>query len=122
VDAQWSPQGGISGLCVIDDPAGYEIRGDYNSEQDPGIFMLLGGGPLDYGSGGHYYGIVYTDGQVLKGHGSYTVHGMIVVDTDQDMRGTTDLAYNDNCIVNLLGQFALTVQQVRNTWREINPV
>jgi hypothetical protein len=122
VDPQWSPQGGISGLCVIDDPNGYEIRGDYNSEADPGILLVLGGGTFDYGGGGDYYGVIYVDGEVEKGHGKYAVHGMVVVNTDQDMRGTTDLFYNDNCIVNLFGRFSLTVQQVQNTWREIGPV
>jgi len=127
VDPDWAPQGGISGLCVIDEtgnpsPEGYQIRGDYNSEAQPGIFMLLGGGDFDYGGGGDYYGVVYVEGQVLKGHGVYGVHGMIVIDTDDDMRGTTDVFYNDNCIANLLNRFSLTVKQVPNTWREIQPL
>jgi hypothetical protein len=121
VDRDWSPAGGISGLCVIDSAAGYTIRGDYNSEAQPGILMILGGGDLDYGSGGNYYGVIYVTGTVLKGHGSYIVHGMIVVDSDQDMRGTTDIYYNDNCIANLANRFSLTVKQVPNTWREIKP-
>jgi hypothetical protein len=122
VDPVWSPQGGISGLCVIDDPAGYTIRGDYNSEAQPGILLVLGGGDFDYGGGGDYYGVVYVEGQVLKGHGSYGIHGMIVINTDDDMRGTTDVFYNDNCIANLMSRFSLTVKQVPNSWREIKPV
>lgn len=121
VDPAWSPQGGISGLCVIDDPDGYSIRGDYNTEAQPGMFLLLGGGVFDYGGGGNFYGAIYTDGTVDKGHGEYVVHGMIVVASDQDMRGTTDLFYNDNAIANLMGRFALTVKQVPGTWREIKP-
>lgn len=121
VDPTWAPTGGVSGLCVIDSAAGYEIRGDYNSVTKPGILMILGGGDLDYGSGGHYWGAIYVTGTVLKGHGSYSVHGMIVVDSDQDMRGTTDLYYNDDCIANLNNRFSLTVKQVPNTWREIDP-
>ncbi len=122
VDSEWAPTGGISGLCVIDSAAGYAITGDYNTEAQPGILLVLGGGDFDYGSGGHYYGVIYTDGRVLKGHGSYTVHGMLVADTDDDMRGTTDLVYNDNCIANLLNRFSLTVKQVPDTWREIDPI
>jgi len=121
VDPEWAPTGGISGLCVIDSAAGYSIRGDYNSEAQPGILMILGGGDLDYGGGGNYYGVIYVTGTVQKGHGNYIVHGMIVVDSDQDMRGTTDLYYNDNCIANLNNRFSLTVKQVPNTWREIHP-
>lgn len=121
VDPTWSPQGGISGLCVIDSAAGYTIRGNYNSEAQPGILMILGGGDLDYGGGGDYYGVIYVTGTVQKGHGTYGVHGMVVVDSDQDMRGTTDIFYNDNCIANLANRFSLTVKQVPNTWREIHP-
>jgi len=121
MDPTWSPQGGISGLCVIDDPAGYTIRGDYNTEAQPGVFLLLGGGDFDYGGGGDFYGVIYTRGTILKGHGEYGVHGMIVVASNQDMRGTTDLFYNDNAIANLMGRFALTVKQVPGTWREIRP-
>ena len=122
VDPVWSPAGGISGLCVIDSAAGYSIRDDYNSEAQPGILMILGGGDLDYGGGGNYYGVMYVTGTVQKGHGSYIVHGMIVVDSDQDMRGTTDIFYNDNCIANLMNRFSFTVKQVPNTWREIDPI
>ncbi len=118
----WAPNGGVSGLCVIDDPAGYEIRGTHNSVAKPGILLVLGGGTFDYGGGGDYYGVIYVDGQIEKGHGKYGVHGMIVVDSDDDMRGTTDLFYNDDCIANLLNRFSLTVQQVPNTWREIDPI
>ncbi len=122
VDPEWAPAGGISGLCVIDSAGGYTIRGDYNSEAQPGILLVLGGGDFDYGGGGDYYGVIYVEGQVLKGHGVYGVHGMLVVDSDDDMRGTTDLFYNDNCIANLLNRFSLTVKQVPDTWREIDPV
>jgi hypothetical protein len=122
VDPIWSPTGGISGLCVIDSAAGYSIRGDYNSEAQPGMLMILGGGDLDYGGGGDYYGVVYVTGTVQKGHGKYGVHGMMVVDSDQDMRGTTDIFYNDNCIANMMNRFSLTVKQVPNTWREIDPI
>jgi hypothetical protein len=37
------------------------------------------------------------------------------------MRGTTDIFYNDNAIANLGNRFSLTVKQVPNTWREIQP-
>jgi hypothetical protein len=121
VDPIWSPTGGISGLCVIDSAAGYSIRGDYNSVAQPGILLILGGGDLDYGGGGNYYGVMYISGTVQKGHGKYGVHGMIVVASDQDMRGTTDLLYNDSCIANLANQFSLSVKQVPNTWRETKP-
>jgi hypothetical protein len=119
VDPIWSPAGGISGLCVIDSAAGYTVRGNYNTEAQPGILLILGGGDLDYGGGGLYYGVIYVTGTVQKGHGNYEVHGMVVVASDQDMRGTTDLYYNDKAVANLNNRFPLTVKVVPNTWREI---
>jgi hypothetical protein len=65
--------------------------------------------------------VVYVEGPVMKGHGSYTVHGMAVSNTNYDMRGTTDVNYNDNCIANLLNRWSLNVQLVPNTWRELKP-
>jgi hypothetical protein len=43
VDPLWSPQGGLSGLTVIEDPthAGVTVRGSYNSAAQPGILMVL---------------------------------------------------------------------------------
>jgi hypothetical protein len=118
----WSA-GGLTGLTVIE-PSSYttlSLKGTYNSEQTPGIIILLGGSNLDFGGGGDYYGVLYTQGTVEKGHGSFIVHGMLVCDSTLDMRGTVDIKYNDNCIANLAKRFHSNVMMVPNTWRELKP-
>jgi len=119
----WSA-GGITGLTVIepDTPGTLTIRDTLNSVEKPGIVILLGGSNLDFGSGGDYYGVLYTQGTVDKGHGSYTVHGMLVCDSTLDMRGTVDVKYNDDCIANLAKRFHSNVMVVPNTWRELRPL
>jgi hypothetical protein len=118
----WS-DGGLTGLTVIE-PSSYttlSLKGTYNSEARPGIIILLGGSNLDFGGGGDFYGVLYTQGTVDKGHGSFIVHGMLVCDSTLDMRGTVDIKYNDNCIANLAKRFHSNVMMVPNTWRELQP-
>lgn len=122
----WSPAGGFSGLCVIEVPNGTSCRlqSVYNSEAEPGILMLLNKNAdcvLDFGSGSDYWGVLYTDGWVDKGHGSYEVHGMVVSASTVDIRGTCDVSYNDNVISRLSARWSLNVHLVPNTWRELRP-
>lgn len=141
VDPDWSPQGGMSGLCVIELPAGsiVSLSGDLNVNNTdvdgngtidldgkPGVLMVLGGTTanpvnLDYAGGGNFYGIVYCAGSVDKGHGNYVIHGMLVCGGTNDMRGTVNVDYNDNCITRLFQRFTLNVKLVENTWREVPP-
>jgi len=126
-DPIWSPNGGLSGLTVIEDPshAGVTVKGTYNSEAQPGILMVLDpvskSSPIDFGGGGDFYGVTYVEGPVDKGHGNFCIHGMSISNTTYDMRGTTDVKYNDNCIARLLNRWSLNVQLVPNTWRELQP-
>jgi hypothetical protein len=144
VDADWAPTGGLSGLCVLDVPPGtvVTLKGDLNKNltdvngdgimgpidysDKPGVLMVLGSTAalpvtLDYGGAGDFYGIQYTDGNVDKGHGSYNIHGMLVCTGTNDMRGTVNVMYNDNCITRLFQRFTLNVRLVENSWREIPP-
>ncbi len=119
----WSA-GGFTGLTVIEPsaPTTLSLRGTFNSVAKPGIIILLGGSNLDFGGGGDYYGVLYTQGTVDKGHGSFIVHGMLVCDSTLDMRGTVDVKYNDDCIANLAKRFHSNVMVVPNTWRELQPL
>jgi hypothetical protein len=128
-DAQNSPakgswsDGGLTGLTVIEPATAgtLSLSGTYNSEVEPGVIILLGGSNLDFGGGGDFYGVLYTQGTVEKGHGSFTVHGMLVSDSTLDMRGTVNVEYNDNCLANLSKRFYSNVTMVPNTWRELQP-
>ena len=133
VDSVWSPQGGISGLTVIEPTVAgtLKLTGiSVNSEAKPGIIMLLkcpngSTSDLDFqgsSSDPGYYGLLYTDGQVNKGSGGYNVHGMLVAAGDTEFQGTVNVLYNDNCIVNLGGVWASNVKIVANSWRELPAV
>jgi len=119
----WS-EGGLTGLTVIEPSATttLTIKGDYNSVAKPGVLLLLGGSNLDFGGGGNYYGALYTQGTVDKGHGNFIIHGMLVATSTVDMRGTVNISYNDACIANLDSRFPSNVRIVPNTWRELQPV
>ena len=54
-------------------------------------------------------------------HGTGDIHGMVIANTDEDMRGTPNILYNDNCIANLYERFPSMARRVRNTWREVQP-
>jgi hypothetical protein len=118
----WS-SGGVSGLTVIQptNPGTLTLKDDYNSVAKPGIIILLGGSNLDFGGGGNYYGVLYTEGTVDKGHGNFVVHGMLVATSTVDMRGTVNVAYNEAALGNLDGRFALNIRSLPNTWRELQP-
>lgn len=123
-DPNWSPAGGISGLTVIESPTGANVAlraGVWNSEADPGILLVLGGGNIDFAGSGDYWGAMYTDGTVDKGHGTFTVHGMVVAASLVDLRGTVNVWYNDNVIARLATRWPLNVRTVPNTWRELQP-
>jgi hypothetical protein len=119
----WS-DGGCTGLTVIEPSTltTLTLKDDYNSVAKPGVLLLLGGSNLDFGGGGNYYGVMYTDGTVDKGHGNFVIHGMLVAASTVDMRGTVNISYNDACIVNLNLRFSSNVRIVPNTWRELQPV
>ena len=125
-DAVWSPTGGISGLTVIEPPVAGEVRitgnEDVNTEAEPGILLVLGGSGLVWGGNAQFYGVIYTEGQMDTANGTSDIHGMVVTNNTEDMRGTPNILYNDNAIANLDHRFPSMVRRVPNTWREIKPL
>jgi hypothetical protein len=124
-DAIWAPAGGCSGLCVIKPTAVTElkIQGNttLNSEAEPGILLILGGSSLSWGGTAQYFGVIYSEGPMNTSHGTGDIHGMVITNTDEDMKGTPHILYNDNCIANLDQRFPSLAKRVRNTWREVQP-
>jgi hypothetical protein len=125
VDPVWSPWGGLSGLCVIEPPTPTTIiaagGATLNTEDLPGIFMILGGSTLDWRGTSQFYGVIYVEGTCDFSRGTADLHGMTVVNTDYGLKGTPDIRYNDNCITNLDNRFPSATRRVPNTWREVQP-
>ena len=125
VNAVWSPTGGASGLTVIEPTAvtDLKIQGNttLNSEAQPGILMILGGSTLSWGGTAQFYGVIYSEGPMNTSHGTGDIHGMVVTNNQEDMKGTPNILYNDNCIANLDQRFPSMARRVRNTWREVQP-
>jgi hypothetical protein len=125
VDAVWSPTGGISGLTVINPaaPTTIKVTGnvDVNTEAMPGVLMILGGSTLEWGGNAQYYGVIYSEGPMNTSHGTADIHGMVITKDTEDMRGTPNILYNDNCIANLDQRFPSMVRRVQNSWREVQP-
>ena len=46
---------------------------------------------------------------------------MVVTKNTEDMKGTPNILYNDNCIANLDQRFPSVVRRVQNSWREVQP-
>lgn len=124
-DPVWSPWGGLSGLCVIEPPTPTTIVAAggavLNTEEQPGVFMVLGGSTLDWRGTAQYYGVIYVEGPSDFSRGTADIHGMCVVNTDYGLRGTPDIRYNDDCITRLDERFPSATRRVPNTWREIQP-
>ncbi|HJW74486.1 MAG TPA: hypothetical protein VJ787_02280 [Thermoleophilia bacterium] len=126
VNPIWSPSGGLSGLTVIAPPTPTEVKvqgnTDLNSEMVPGIFMLMGGSTLSWGGTAQFYGVIYSEGAVNTAHGTGDIHGMCIANTNEELKGTPNVRYNDNCIARLLNRWSLNVRLVPNTWRELRPL
>jgi len=125
-DATWSPQGGLSGLCVIEptSPTNVKIVSNtvLNSEMSPGILLILGGSTLEWGGTADYYGVIYCNAGISTSVGTANIHGMVVTTSFEQMSGTPNIYYNDNCIARLLNRYSLNVKLVPNTWRQLQPV
>lgn len=121
----FSPAGGFSGLCVINDPSGADISlsGNVNSAANPGVLLSLDpDSAIDLGGTGNFYGVIYVAGPLDKSHGNFVVHGSFISTSNIDMRGTVEVSYSDAAIVKLDEQWPLNVKMVSNTWRELMPL
>jgi hypothetical protein len=90
----------------------------------PGILIILGG-PLvriDIGGNQNFYGVMYTDGQLVEAHGNPCFYGMVICKSYMDMRGTADIKYDATAITKLADRWTLSVVLIPNTWREIQPL
>jgi len=124
----------LTGLCVIDVPAGTTImlsqdsdpslvgNQPYNSIAHPGVLMVLGGGELKFGGNVEYYGLVYSEGSVSVAHGVPTIYGMIISEGDFDMGGVAQVIYREDCLARLDTQFQTNTKLVPNYWRELTPL
>lgn len=125
VDSIWSPSGGLSGLTVIEPSVvgTVKITGNLvlNSEAQPGIMMIMGGSTLQWGGTGQFYGVIYCEGAMDTSNGTADIHGMVITNSDEDLKGTPNIKYNDNCIANLDNRFPSMARRVKNTWREVQP-
>lgn len=125
VNPIWSPSGGLSGLCVIAPSSVTEIKiqgnTDLNSEMLPGILMIMGGSTLSWGGTAQFYGVIYCEGAMNTSHGTGDIHGMCIANTNEELKGTPNVRYNDNCIARLMNRWSLNVRLVPNTWRELKP-
>lgn len=126
VNATWSPQGGLSGLCVIQAPTGTNIKITsntvLNSEEKPGIVLVIGGATLEWGGTADYYGVLYCSSGMSTSVGTANIHGMVVTSSYEQMSGTPNILYNDNCVARLLNTWSLNVKLVPNTWRQLQPI
>ncbi len=122
----WSPQGGLSGLCVIEPatPTTLILGGNtvLNSVAQPGILVVLGGSTLDWRGTAAYYGVIYCAGPADFSRGTADIHGMVIVNSNYELAGTPRLRYNDDCIARLDQRFPSVARRVPNTWREVQPL
>ncbi len=127
----------FSGVCVIKVQDGTTVflgnNGGINmgagpstvptASDKPGILVILGGPhvKIDIGGDQNFYGVMYTDGQLVEAHGNPCFYGMVVCKSYMDMRGTADIKYDATAITKLSDRWTLSVVLVPNTWREIAP-
>lgn len=117
---------GYGGLCVIEAAAGEVaiIGGEtFNSEDQPGVLLVLGGASLRFGGTTQFYGLVYCEGVLTadRSHGTPVIHGMMVVEGSLTGSGTPDVRYNDKCLRGLNNQFPVGSRLVPGYWRELTP-
>ena len=125
----------LSGICVIRTDSTHPVNlgnATINSYTSPGILLILRKhtAPPDpepipsltfnMSGNGVFYGVVYVEGTCDTAHGTPSVHGMLACVTDDTMKGTPDVYYNDTLISALSGRWTLTVNLVPNTWRDIH--
>lgn len=117
---------GYGGLCVIEAPSGeVQLTGGstYNTEDQPGILLVLGGATIRFGGSTQFFGIVYCASTINadRAHGTPIIHGMLITDGSLVGSGTPDIRYNDKCVRGLNNQFPMGSRLVPGYWRELTP-
>jgi hypothetical protein len=121
-----APASGYGGLCVIEAPSGVvQLNGgqSINTEEQPGVLLVLGGASVQFGGSTEYFGILYSAGTVGadRAHGTPIIHGMLITEGGLTGNGTPDIRYNDNVVRNLNTRFPIGSRVVLGTWRELKP-
>ena len=142
-----TPPAGMSGFLVIDlwnydtqqPPApGTTVSlssgpGNINSVVAPGVIVVLGSPPpygpspnvtvTMTGSGGTYYGVVYTTGNFTSNVAGDSPHirGAVYVQGNVNFAGKDHFYYEDRCIIPLGLALSHNCTQVPGTWRETKP-
>ncbi len=117
----------LSGLCVIQASAGTVQLPQqvYNTEEQPGVLLVLGGATLKLMGQAEYFGIVYIASRnadsIDKVGGTPIIHGMLITEGGLKGNGTPDIRYNDNVVRNLNTRFPIGSRVVPGTWRELKP-
>jgi hypothetical protein len=114
------------GLCVVKAASGVvSMNGNevHNSEQQPGVLLILGGATLRMTGNSQFYGLIYCQGNVEtdKSNGTPRIHGMLITDGKLTGSGTPDIRYNDRCIAGISHQFPVGTRLVPGYWRELKP-
>lgn len=118
------------GLCVINAGPDQQVKltggAIYNSEDQPGALLVLGGASLQFGGNTQYFGLIYCVGSVGEenvagSQGTAIIHGMIVTEGGFLGGGTPDIRYNDKCVRGLDKQFPVGSRLVPGYWRELTP-
>jgi len=141
-----TPPAGMGGFLVIDltnggtvtPPPGTVVSlssgpGNINSLASPGVILVLGS-PPPYGpspdvtvkmtgSGGTYYGVLYSTGNFTSNVAGDSPHirGAVFVQGNVTFAGKDHFYYHDNCIHNLGLALSHNCTQVPGTWRETKP-
>lgn len=118
----------LSGLCVVEASSAWTIElGQlnahevYNSEEHPGILLVLGGAGIKLHGGTEYFGVIYTAGDLSCDVGTPVIHGMLVTDGIMSLKGTPDIRYNWNCVRRLSREWLSGARLMPNYWREVRP-
>lgn len=121
-----APASAYSGLCVIEASGQVQLpQGVFNTEEQPGVLLVLGGATLKFTGSAQYFGIVYIESHstdsVGKVSGTPIIHGMLITEGGLKANGTPDIRYNDNVVRNLNTRFPAGSRVVAGTWRELKP-
>jgi hypothetical protein len=114
-----------NGLCVIEVPPGTTVampQGEYNSVENPGILLVLGGGELKISGNMWYYGVIYCAGTISVGSGNPIIYGMLIAEEDLTLAGAPQVVYREDCLTRLDTQFQTNTKLVPDYWRELTPV
>jgi hypothetical protein len=66
-----------------------------------------------------FWGVLLTQRRFKRSYGTPIIHGMVARGRNLDVKGTPDIAYSSDVLVNPANPWMLPVNLVPDTWREI---